>query len=219
MSVKDGEFYVGNAINSILCQTFQNFEFLIVNDGSTDCTFDVLKYYEKLDSRIKVFENNKNIGLTKSLNLLIKKAQGEYIARQDADDLSTSERLDLQLKILKYKNLDACTTLAESIQTNKTLHKISSHLPKKLIINLKNPFIHGTLFIKKSVLISLGGYNEKFYYAQDYRLIKDLISSGYKLKILYKKLYKLNTINNISTNYLIDQNKFASFVRKNISPN
>ena len=88
MSTYNDEKKVGKSIESILNQTYKNFEFLIVDDFSQDSTLDVLKHYEAKDRRVKIFTNKQNIGLTKSLNKLIFHSKGEYIARQDSDDFS-----------------------------------------------------------------------------------------------------------------------------------
>ena len=99
MSVYNGEKYLQEAIDSILEQTFKDFEFLIINDGSTDKTGEILESYH--DLRIKIINNEKNIGLTKSLNKGLKLARGEYIARQDADDISMPERLEKEVEFLE----------------------------------------------------------------------------------------------------------------------
>ena len=88
MSVFNGEKSIEKSINSILNQSYGNFELLIMNDKSTDNTGQILNSYSSFDERIKTYENMENIGLTKSLNILISKAQGEYLARQDSDDES-----------------------------------------------------------------------------------------------------------------------------------
>ena len=93
MSVYNAENSIDNSILSLLNQTYENIEILIMNDGSTDKTSDKLTEYEKKHSSIRIFENTKNIGLTKSLNILIHAANGEYIARQDADDISYPSRI------------------------------------------------------------------------------------------------------------------------------
>ena len=85
-------------------------------------------------------------------------------------------------------------------------------------MKIKNPFIHGSLMIKKSVLYDLGKYNEKFYYAQDYKLMSDLVKKNYKTKIIKEPLYVLNQKNNISTNFKNSQEYFANCVKKNIDP-
>ena len=117
-------------------------------------------------------------------------------------------------------NLDACFTraLIKNKNKNKKIPGFSLHLPNKVSILYKNPFIHGTLFIKKSVINKLGNYNEKFIYAQDYKLFKDLIVQKYKIGVIKKPLYELNMQNNISTNYKKEQDYYAQCVRKNKLP-
>ena len=111
MSVFNNESDVASSIESILCQTYSNFEFLILDDGSTDNTEKIIRGFK--DDRIRIITNSENIGLTKSLNKLIIKANGDYIARQDADDLSKKERIETQIKFVQQKNLDACTSRAK----------------------------------------------------------------------------------------------------------
>lgn len=218
MSTYNSEKYINNSIDSILSQTYKNFEFLIVDDCSTDNTYDVLKRYSLNNTKIKIFRNNKNIGLTQSLNFLLTKAKGEMIARQDDDDTSKPERLEIQLKTLQKSNLDFCSSRATTNGRKRKIPYVSFYLPKKIILKFKNPFIHGTLFIKKSVLLEVGGYDSNFYYSQDFKLMKDLVMNGYKFKYIKKSLYFLNTKNNISSNYKYQQKYFADCVRKNIIP-
>ena len=96
MSVFNSEEYVSKAIESILNQTFNDFEFIIVNDGSVDGTPDILEKYGKNDKRIKII-THENKGLTKCLNIGINNSSGKYIARQDADDFSYPERIENQV--------------------------------------------------------------------------------------------------------------------------
>ena len=98
MPVFNGEVFLKIAIDSILNQTFSNFELLIIDDFSTDDTLAILKSYN--DKRIKVIENEKNIGVTKSLNRGLKIARGKYIARMDADDVIHPDRLLAQSAFL-----------------------------------------------------------------------------------------------------------------------
>ena len=164
------------------------------------------------------YQNTKNIGLTKSLNKLLSISSGSFIARQDADDLSLENRFDLQLEHIEKYNLDGCTTLATSLQSNEVIHKYKNLLPSKLVIKFKNPFIHGSLILKNEILKSIGGYDERFLYAQDYKLMNDILKKGYKVKIMKKNLYILNTINNISSNFRNEQQYFANCVRKDLNP-
>ena len=98
------------------------------------------------------------------------------------------------------------------IQTR--LLKISHYLPQKIIIKRKNPFIHGTLLIRKSLIEEMGLYDENFYYSQDYKLFYDLIKKGNKVGVLKKPLYKLNTKNNISSKRKAILAYYANCVKK-----
>lgn len=218
MSVYNDEKRVSKSIESILNQTFQDFEFLILDDCSTDNTYEICNYYAKKNQKIKLMKNNQNLGLTKSLNLLISESNYELIARQDSDDESFKQRLEIQLKIMEKHNLDACTTLATIDELKRTRPFLSHLFPKKLIIKYKNPFIHGSLLIKKRVLENVGMYDERFKFAQDYKLMFDLIRLNHKLKIINQPLYKLNTKDNISTRNIKEQNYYANCVKKEIDP-
>ena len=198
MSVYNDENNVANAIQSILDQTFDDFEFLIMDDCSTDNTYEeMIKFVN--DSRVKLYVNEKNIGLTKSLNKLIEEANGKYIFRQDSDDISFKNRFDEQIKILETKDIKTCTTRAIDLNNNKIIPGISAWIPKKITMKFKNPYIHGTLAIEKLLLNSIGNYSEDFYYSQDFRLYLDLSQKNEKIYEIKKPLYKLNTSNNIST--------------------
>ena len=168
MSVYNSASFVSSSIQSILDQTFNDFEFLIYNDGSTDTTLELLKSFRDSDKRITVISSRQNIGLTKSLNKLIQASKGNILARQDADDISFPDRLKIQYGKLISDNLDAIYSRAVRINSKTKIPGISHYLPKKILIKYKNPYIHGTLLIKKEVLKEIGYYNEKFYYSQDY---------------------------------------------------
>ena len=198
MSVYNDENNVANAIQSILDQTFEDFEFLIIDDCSTDNTYEEMTKFLN-DSRVKLYVNEENIGLTKSLNKLIEESSGKYIFRQDSDDISFNNRLDEQIKILETKDVKTCTTRAIDINNNKIIPGLSSWIPKKITMKFKNPYIHGTLAIEKLLLNSIGNYSEDFYYSQDFRLYLDLLQKNEKIYEIKKPLYKLNTSNNIST--------------------
>ena len=219
MSCYNSQETVGRAIESILNQTLENIELLICDDGSIDNTYEAILRYEDLDKRVKVYKNTKNLGLTKTLNFLIDKAKGTLIARQDDDDISLSERLKTQVSILEEENLDFITTRAKVLGDNKLIPGISFNLPNSLVMNFKNPFIHGTLLIDKEVLNSVGNYDERFYYAQDYKLFSDLLSRGYKYSTLKTPLYELNIKDNISSKFIKEQDYYARCVRNNKDPN
>ena len=216
LSVFNNENTILESLNSILNQTYRNLEVLVIDDGSSDKTLKKIETVK--DKRLLIFKNTKNIGLTKSLNLLIAKANGNYIARQDADDVSDKHRIESQIMYLKKYNLDACTTRAYIKNTTKVIPNFSYYLPQKLVVKIKNPFIHGTLLISKSVLNRIGNYNENFIYAQDYKLFTDLLKNDYKIGTIKKSLYCLNMTENISNIKKNEQKYFADCVRKGISP-
>lgn len=175
MSVFNCQDYVGEAVESILSQTFKNFEFIIVDDGSSDGTREILLDWAQKDSRVKILTNPENIGLTKSLNRAIKMAQGKYIARQDADDISLPQRLEKQISFLekhpKIKLLGTFWYLIDKggrVLAEKTL-PVSTRIIKKALIKT-NPFIHTSVVINKELLDNIGGYNENFKVIQDYEL-------------------------------------------------
>ncbi len=206
------------AIESIMNQTYQNLELLIMDDCSEDGSYEKINYYKDRFTNIKIFRNKKNLGLTKSLNFLIQNSSGHFIARQDADDISFDKRIEDQVREMVNFNLDFCTTRAFIKNTRKKIPGISYYFPSKIISKLKNPFIHGTLMIKKDSIIKAGLYNENFYYAQDYKLITDMFKRNYKYRKLNKPLYMLNMENNISSNKKKEQNYYASCVKNDTLP-
>lgn len=219
MSCYNSQANVGRAIESILNQTYEDFELLICDDGSIDNTYETISEYKRLDKRVKIFKNKKNIGLTKSLNVLVNEAKGMYIARQDDDDISSNVRLNTQISALKNENLDFITSRAKVLGNKRLIPGFSFYLPTSLVMNFKNPFIHGSLMIDKKVLNKVGNYDERFYYAQDYKLFSDLLATGCKYKIIKTPLYELNLKNNISSTFVKEQDYYANCVRNNKLPN
>ena len=216
MSVYNNEAEILTSIESILNQSYKNFELLVIDDCSTDNTLKKLKSVN--DKRLKIFQNKENIGLTKSLNKLIKEAKGEIIARQDADDTSEPDRLEKQIKCLVGNELDVCTTRAFRKNSKRKIPNLSFYLPYRIVMKLKNPFIHGTLMIKKDVLVKVGMYDENFLYAQDYKLFSDLLKENYKIMTISTPLYHLNMTDNISTNKKFEQKYYADCVRFRETP-
>jgi len=182
MSVyNEREEYLKKSIRSILDQTFGNFEFLIINDGSTgEFCLKTLDEFSRKDPRIKIIHNPKNIGLTKSLNIGLSWAKGRYVARMDSDDFSDPKRLERQLKFMQ-ENPDCalCGTWAVIIDKNDRIigrKKGYSQYPeiKKSIIYINN-FTHSSWFFRKTVILSIGGYSENLQKSQDYDLLLKLI--------------------------------------------
>ena len=218
LSTFNSEKTLEDSVKSILDQTYKNIELLIMDDCSEDSTSEILKKIKENHKNVKLFKNETNQGLTKSLNKLITKSSGDLIARQDSDDISHPERISIQALEIEKNKLDFCSSRAIIKGSNRKIPGFSFFLPQKFTIKYKNPFIHGTLLIKKDVLQAVGNYDENFYYAQDYKLMSDLLNQNFKYSLINKPLYELNTKNNISTKKLQEQNYYAECVRKKIIP-
>jgi len=218
LPVYNCEQYVEKAIQSILDQTYTNFELLIIDDYSNDNSAEIINNFTKFDDRVSVIRNDDNLGITKSLNKLLSLAKGEFIARQDADDISQKERFHLQLDFLQKKNLDVVYTRSKRIDNRKIIPGFSFYFPQRIVVRYKNPFIHGTLFAKKNVINNLGGYDERFIYSQDYKLVTDLLDQGCNIKIMRDVLYSSNFTGNISSINKEQQKYYADCVKKNIPP-
>lgn len=212
LSVYNDDKNIKTSIDSILSQSYKNIELLVMDDCSTDKTYDILKDIK--DRRLRIFRNKDNKGLTKSLNILIKKSKGQILARQDSDDISLPTRLEVQFQNLHNLQLDGCTTRAYIKNSKRSIPRLSHLLPLSFVIKYKNPFIHGTLMVKKSVVIDVGMYDENIVYAQDYKLFIELLKKNYKIKILKKKLYVLNMENNISSLRKEEQQYFFKKIQK-----
>lgn len=219
MGVYNGAEYLREAMDSILAQTFLNFEFIIIDDCSNDDSAQILKEYAGKDERVIVLKNEKNLGLTKSLNLGIAQARGQYIARMDADDISLPDRLAKQLlKIksdLKIKIVGCNVVLMdESGIDMKTVYLPTiDQLNKK--IKHRNCLVHGSLLFEKRALESVGFYDERFEMSQDYDLILRLLKT-FALGIVYEPLYKLRRgQNNLSTKKFLKQIYFTALAKSN----
>lgn len=171
MSVYNGEKYLREAIDSILNQTFSDFEFLIIDDASTDMTPKILQSYD--DPRIKIVRNIENLGLTKSLNIGLKEAKGDYIARMDADDISLPERFEKQVAFLdSHPDVALVGTSAMIIDSNGTIKGTSISLsnPQHRDFVKGNRITHGSVMIRREIMESSGGYDEFFRRCQDFAL-------------------------------------------------
>ncbi len=206
MSVYNGEKYLCKAIDSILDQTFKDFEFLIINDGSTDRTSEILQSYH--DSRMKIINNVENIGLTKSLNKGLKIARGEYIARMDADDVSLLTRLEKQVNFFdKNKDIGLLGTSWYCIDDKGRKVSINKAPKGKQSVHF---MCHGTTLVRKDCLEEVGFYREIFEYAQDYDLWLR-IADKFEIENIREPLYKLRVHNDsISLKKKLQQDLYAS---------
>jgi glycosyltransferase involved in cell wall biosynthesis len=176
MPVYNGERFIKESIESILSQTFTDFEFIIVDDCSSDTSSNIIMSYD--DPRIKFFSNKNNIGQTKSLNKGISLATGKYIARIDQDDLYKKSHLSKKIKIVSKFNFDVIGNWSFGInQKNKIIKRIEHPLENQQIkdsLIISQPFTHSALFIKRSSLIKVNKYPENIQISMDYALLVNL---------------------------------------------
>ena len=192
MSVYNEEKTLAKAIDSILGQTLSDFEFIICDDASSDATTDLLKEYRERDERIVLISHTENKGLAASLNDCLEIARGEYIARQDGDDVSKPERLERTLEYLE-------STGAPYVGAGVFVFDDGGVFSKRLfeeeitkhIIAKKNPFFHPTMIFRKEILERVNGYRvaEETKRTEDYDLIMRLAAEGIIGRNLQEYLY------------------------------
>jgi len=194
MGVYNGSNYLKESIESIKNQTFKNWELIICDDASTDNSREIIKTYCKNDPRIKLIYNYKNLGLAASLNRCLKYAQGEYIARQDADDISLPTRLEKQLNFLETnKSYDLVGTNAYLINSNSEIWGkiLMKQEPSNKDLIKTTPYIHASIMATKNLFKKLGGYNENAVRVEDYDLWFRMHSIGSKGFNLQEPLIKV----------------------------
>ena len=172
MAAYNAREYIREAINSILNQTYNNFELLIVDDGSTDDTSLILKEFD--DERIRIIENKKNQGLTYTRNIALTEAKGEFLAIMDSDDVSLPDRLKIQIAAFRINpSLALYGGQAKVIDYNSKeigmIHESETD-PELLKIRLlfQNTFVHSSVMMRTEVFREMNGYQEQF--AEDYDL-------------------------------------------------
>ena len=196
MGIYNCEKYLVESIESILNQTYNNWELIMCDDGSIDNTFKIAKQYEKnFPGKIIVIKNKKNRGLNYTLNKCISLAKGKYIARQDGDDVSAPERFEKEIMFL---------------ETNKEYAFVSSNMiffdefgewgnsnnknePQKIDFAFGSPFCHAPCMIRKEVVKEIKGYtvDKKLLRVEDYHLWFKIYDKGYKGYNIKEALYKM----------------------------
>ncbi|MBD2795678.1 glycosyltransferase [Xenorhabdus sp. 18] len=221
MSVYNGENYLEESINSILLQTFEDYEFIIIDDGSTDFTSSILSSYAKKDMRIKVITNENNIGLIHSLNKGLHIASSNLVARMDADDIAIPDRLKIQMDFMQaHPDVAVCggfTTYLEN-PSKGDVHAIS-HEGIVAECFFHCPFAHPTVIMRKDKILELtSGYDLNDLYAEDYGLWSRLvISKKTRFANINKSLLKYRTHpNNIRIEYKKRQRETANYIQKNM---
>ena len=183
MATFNGEEYIQQAIKSVLDQTFKNFEFIIIDDGSTDMTSQIVKSFQ--DDRIYYLKKDCNSGIADSLNLGISVAKGSYIARMDDDDVCMTNRFEKQLKVLEKNNeIILCATNVKIEKGSINILKDEVHEDIKMRLLFGNAIVHPTVMIRKEVLLK-HNYNPEKVPSEDYELWSRLIWEGKFFKIFF----------------------------------
>ena len=194
MSVYNGAPTLEKAAASVLAQTYRDLELILCDDASTDDTWRIMQRIAAQDARVTVFQNKTNLGLGASLNECLARAQGAYIARQDADDVSDSDRIERTMDFLLSSGAPyaACGVRVFDDtgiwSTRQYPQKITKH-----IIAQKNPFFHPTMVFRRVVLEGAGGYSEtpETRRTEDYDLVMRLAANGVIGENLQEILYSV----------------------------
>ncbi|EGK8090632.1 glycosyltransferase [Campylobacter lari] len=214
------EDYVSFAIESILNQSYLNFEFIIIDDCSTDSTYSIIQEYAKNDNRIVVLRNERNKGIVYSLNSCIEICKGKYIARMDDDDVSLPERIKRQVDVME-ENSDITVAGSyfkpigedENIDFFGNWVNVCEYDMIKLKMMFECPICHPTVMIRAEFLKNYNlAYSYKYQYAEDYRLWADIIQKGGKI-INIPEILLLYRISNSS----ISRNKLTSKLQQHNS--
>ncbi len=220
MSVYNGEDYLRDAIESVLNQTFRDFELIVINDCSTDSTGEILNRFAQLDERIKVHTNEVNLRLPLSLNKAIALAQGKYIARMDADDICLPERLEKQYEFMENNPkvaLSSCRfmTLKNGVISSGGCGGKSDKESIKALLLVTNPILHPGIIAKADAIRNLG-YDKNFTCTEDMELWTRFVMAGYDIEIMpeYLMIYRLHD-KQITETTLEKQRKEVVAIQKN----
>lgn len=212
-----------DSIESILNQTYRDFEFIIILDNPNNQDhIDCINQYMKKDNRIRFYINDKNMGLTNTLNRGLSLANGQYICRMDADDISISNRIEIQKHYLEDNNYDLIGGISQMIDEKGSpiysIKKVPSDFNKiKKCIRYNQVISHPTWFGKKEVFDYLNGYRA-IPLCEDYDFTLRAILSGYRISNINKTVLKYRmTSASISRSNLFEQYLFARYITKEYS--
>jgi len=223
-TVYNCENYLKQSIESILNQTFKDFEYIIVNDGSTDATSVLIREFASKDSRIIPIDNKSNLGRVNSLNTALEKTRGEYIALQDADDISLSVRLEEQFSFLsnnpEYVLVGSNITVMDEFENYiSEPERPEDDLEAKFSLIFRCTFANPSIMYRKKVIEENKiEYEENFIHAEDYRIIT-MISHHGKVHNLKHPLvkYRKHGQNNSTVNFDILNSGSIHIVRENLA--
>ena len=204
----NAEKYLEDAICSVLAQTHQYWELILVDDGSTDDSLSIANKYAKNDDRIRVISDGENRKLPFRLNQIIKESKYDFIARMDADDLMSNNRLEAQLEVLKKNpNIDFVTTGYLSIDTRGELTGVMAiknyQMNAAMILEGKTNLIHASLLARKNWYLR-NLYNENSLLAEDYHLwLEAAKKDDLKYIVIEEPLYWYRVMENVTIEKII----------------
>lgn len=181
------------SINSILNQTYKNIEFIIIDDGSTNDTFEWAKNFTSNDKRVILYRNKENQGLTKTLNIALKHATGDYIARMDGDDFCELNRIEKQVKFLEDNKEYSLVASNIKLFDEKGVwgERKNNEVINKKDFLFTSPIPHPTILTYKWCFDKVNGYKEIWYTNrnEDYDIFMRMFSKGIKMYVIQENLY------------------------------
>lgn len=195
MGIYNCQNYIKESIESILSQTYTNWELIMCDDASNDETYNIAKtYQEKYPEKIVLLKNNTNLGLNKTLNKCLKVAKGKYIARQDGDDISLPKRLETEYNFLENHSEYALVSskMVRFDENGDWGEYAVVEKPDKINFVKGTPFAHAASMIRRNVINEVNGYTEdtKLLRVEDYHLWFKIYAKGYKGYNINEVLYK-----------------------------
>lgn len=183
-SVYNCERFIGETIQSIIDQTFQDWEFILIDDCSTDQSVRIMEELAGSDPRIRVIKNEKNAGQCANLNRGIQMARGKYIARLDHDDICREDRLEKQYDYMEqHEDVVLLGSRMSVWENGRVRHDMKGDLPlssgeARFMEFFGTPFGHSTFFIRKSAMADNNIWYGDYQYAEDYALVADMLRVG-----------------------------------------
>ncbi len=189
--------YLDAAIQSIIHQTYSNWELILCDDGSTDNTYEIAKNYTSLyPEKIKLIKNPENLGLNKTLNKCLRLAEGEYIARMDGDDISLPHRFETEVAFLDSHPDYAIVSCPMDYFDQDGIFasaSVRSEIPQKQDFLKGTPFCHAPCMVRREAYLAVDGYTEapKFLRVEDYNLWVKMYRAGFRGFNLSAPLYQM----------------------------
>jgi glycosyltransferase involved in cell wall biosynthesis len=190
MPAYNSSLFISQAIESVLAQTYRDFELIVVNDGSSDNTLEIIEKYAALDARVRVY-SQLNAGTAHALNRCIDLASGDWMFLMHADDLMRPKRLERQLDFIRqHPELAVASSFVHHIDDkNRVIGKGDSKLltheavARLVESNVLIGFNHPAVVLRKSAVLEVGGYRQAFWPAEDIDLWNRLVEKGYKILV------------------------------------